>query len=183
MTVSRILTVALVVLLLASGMWWVKANGFLNDTAPVITDEAAGWPSGSGLRHIFLDIAAVDDALIAVGESGQIWRSSDAGESWQSVDSGVSGLLTAVSAASGKELWAVGHRGTVLFSDDAGLNWQQRPPGGLESPDFVALDVAFGSEGHGYIVGADGFLIVTSDGGETWSRHAQPLSSVGPQWR
>lgn len=174
MTVSRILTVALVVLLLASGMWWVKANGFLNDTAPVITDEAAGWPSGSGQRHIFLDIAAVGDALIAVGESGQIWRSSDAGESWQSVDSGVSGLLTAVSSASGKELWAVGHRGTVLFSDDAGLNWQQRPPVGLESPDFVALDVAFDSEDRGYIVGADGFLIVTSDGGETWSRQTLP---------
>lgn len=70
------------------------------------------------------------------------------------------------SAVSGNNLVVVGPRGLVLFSRDHGLNWDQ-----AEVPvqsDLVS--VFFVNESRGWVVGHDGVILVSDDGGASWSR-------------
>jgi len=66
----------------------------------------------------------------------------------------------------GDRLVAAGRRGHILTSDDAGLSWEQRPV--PVASDLVASD--FRSDQLGWVVGHDGVVLKTEDGGETWRK-------------
>src|SRR6267142_406451 len=74
-------------------------------------------------------------------------------------------LLTAVTFA-GPRLVAAGQRGHLLWSDDRGRTWTQAEV--PVSSDLTAL--AFPDPQHGWAVGHDGVVLVTADGGKTWTR-------------
>jgi len=74
-------------------------------------------------------------------------------------------LLTAVTFA-GPRLVAAGQRGHLLWSDDRGRTWTQAEV--PVSSDLTAL--AFPDPMHGWAVGHDGVVLVTADGGKTWTR-------------
>lgn len=104
--------------------------------------------------------------LVAVGDFGTVVRSSDAGETWQQAASvPVSGLLTAVSFADGKNGWAVGHGGVILATTDGGDNWTLQQ---VVEGKPVLLGVHFTDATHGYVVGAYGTALSTADGGRSW---------------
>jgi photosystem II stability/assembly factor-like uncharacterized protein len=133
---------------------------------------------------------------VAVGQRGHVLTSDDAGQHWQQADVPVSSDLVAVSFPTPQAGWAVGHDGVVLHSADAGRTWQRQLDGrGLgevltafyarggaggekwlaEAKRFAAqgaenpfLDVAFQDDRTGYVVGAFGLLLRTSDGGLHW---------------
>lgn len=72
-------------------------------------------------------------------------------------------LLAAAQA--GTRLVAVGERGIALLSDDEGQSWRQVP-----TPTSVTLTaVRFADENTGYAVGHGGTVLVTTNGGETWT--------------
>ncbi|PAU86102.1 glycosyl hydrolase [Pseudomonas sp. WN033] len=71
--------------------------------------------------------------------------------------------LTSVAAA-GERLVAVGARGLIVSSTDDGESWQQ-----IESPvSSDLLDLFFVDDRNGWIVGHDGVVMHSSDGGERW---------------
>lgn len=73
-------------------------------------------------------------------------------------------LLQGVARA-GTRLVAVGQRGHIVYSNDAGETWMQaKVP---VSSDLTA--VYFPSDQKGWAVGHDGVILVTTDGGLTWS--------------
>lgn len=73
-------------------------------------------------------------------------------------------LLDAV--AVGSRICAVGERGHVLFSSDNGRTWQQ-----VQVPTRATLTgVTFHGERLGWIVGHDGVILRTRDGGQHWER-------------
>jgi photosystem II stability/assembly factor-like uncharacterized protein len=74
------------------------------------------------------------------------------------------GLLQAVTKA-GDKLVAVGQRGHIVVSADAGASWKQSPV--PVSSDLTA--VFFVNAQKGWVVGHDGVILHTSDGGNTWT--------------
>ncbi|MCY1512611.1 Ycf48-like protein [compost metagenome] len=74
-------------------------------------------------------------------------------------------LLNGVTRA-GARLVAVGQRGHVLYSDDEGKSWQQASV--PVSVDLLA--VQFPTPTHGWAVGHSGVVLVSVDGGRTWTR-------------
>lgn len=86
----------------------------------------------------------------------------------------VQGMFTGLASA-GERLVAVGQRGHIFYSDDAGQQWRQAQV--PVSSDLVA--VHFPSPLQGWVVGHDGVVLHSSDGGETWSRQFDGRQ-VGP---
>jgi len=75
-------------------------------------------------------------------------------------------LLLSVARA-GKRLVAVGEYGDVVLSDDNGVTWRQA----TKVPSTVTLtSVFFIDDKTGWAVGHDTLVLVTKDGGETWTK-------------
>lgn len=69
-------------------------------------------------------------------------------------------------AQAGQRFVAVGERGIVLVSEDDAAQWRQ-----VSTPVSVTLTaVRFANDKVGYAVGHSGTVIVTADGGQTWTR-------------
>lgn len=125
---------------------------------------------------LLLDAVATKAGVIAVGERGHILRSD--GRTWtQATAVPTRSTLTAV-AASGDGVWAAGHDGVILHSTDGGDSWrrQRAAPWSADDPDpthgVPVLDLLFTDARHGFAVGAYSLLLVTEDGGATWTARA-----------
>lgn len=82
-----------------------------------------------------------------------------------------SSLLLDIDAA-GDRLVAVGERGHILYSDDQGSSWNQ-----AKVPTSVMLTrVFFISETTGWVVGHDGNILLSTDGGIHWTLQRDGLS-------
>lgn len=85
-------------------------------------------------------------------------------------------LLLDIVKISETRLITVGERGHILISEDKGKNWRQ-----IEAPVDVNLTaVDFLDEKHGVAVGFDQTILLTEDGGETWTISHQQLSNYQP---
>jgi photosystem II stability/assembly factor-like uncharacterized protein len=77
-------------------------------------------------------------------------------------------------ARAGSRLVAVGERGHVLLSDDEGASWRQAKSVPMRT---MLTAVWFADAQRGWAVGHDELILVTADGGETWTRsHYAPES-------
>lgn len=83
------------------------------------------------------------------------------------------GWLNAV-ASSGTHFWAVGDDGQIFASDDDGLSWIEQSSTTRE--DLYA--VHFVDAQHGAIAGRNGTVLVTGDGGTTWSARATGVTTT-----
>lgn len=76
----------------------------------------------------------------------------------------------------GKRMVAVGDRGHILYSDDQGQNWVQ-----AKVPTRQMLtSLYFVDAQHGWAVGHDALILVSSDGGQTWSKQFEDLERESP---
>lgn len=109
---------------------------------------------GVGARHVVVD-GKVSQHVIAVGEHGAIYLSTDEGLTWRREDSGVSAGLTAVRWVEGFQRWfVVGDQGIILSSPD-GTQWVRE-----SSPTTARLN-AVAWEGRVIAVGAPGSGVVS----------------------
>ncbi|MGH8438403.1 MAG: WD40/YVTN/BNR-like repeat-containing protein [Pseudomonas sp.] len=84
-------------------------------------------------------------------------------------------LLLDVTRA-GARLVAVGDRGHILFSDDQGKSWTQS-----KVPTRQLLTaVYFVDDKHGWAVGHDAQILVSADGGVTWTKQFEDLQREAP---
>src|SRR5262249_37566958 len=60
----------------------------------------------------------------------------------------------------------VGYGGKIVETRDRGMNWAVLPSG----VDVALYGVRFVDENHGWIVGQDGLVLATADGGKTWTK-------------
>ncbi len=87
----------------------------------------------------------------------------------------VRGLMLDVVAA-GPRLVAVGDRGHILFSDDQGKSWTQ-----AKVPSRQLLTAVFFVDAqHGWAVGHDAQILVSSDAGATWNKQFEDLKRQAP---
>lgn len=141
-------------------------------------------PTGNEIR----DIAFVDAVTgWAVGEAGQILKTTDGGLTWVAEPSHVGVTLTHVRFANASVGWALGDAGTILKTTDAGASWQQQAvlldyPGSPEGPGLIVIDENRALVFAGYLD-----VRATTDGGQTWSQvqleSPQQATSDGTVWQ
>jgi photosystem II stability/assembly factor-like uncharacterized protein len=156
---------------------------------PVAADDPSALPSEilpRASKSLLLDLVKSSDRYFVVGERGHILRSDD-GKSWTQLKTPTRSTLTSVAAADG-QLWAAGHDGVILHSADGGDTWQvqRRDPFFLAEGDDSAdhdprqgapiLDIHFSDAKNGIAVGAYSLMLVTHDGGATWT----PKQAIAP---
>jgi photosystem II stability/assembly factor-like uncharacterized protein len=139
-------------------------------------------------KSLLLDLVRTPAGFFAVGERGHILRSAD-GTAWTQAKVPTRSTLTAI-AAGGDQLWAAGHDGVIVHSADGGKTWtmQRRDPfDGRIDPSqrdprqgAPILDLLFTDAAHGIAVGAYSLMLVTADGGATWTAKEAVAPAVAP---
>lgn len=107
---------------------WVTlllACGLHNASAKVDLLDRPAQPSVHATRSLLLDVQRVGSQLFAVGEFGQVLKSTDEGRNWVAGKVPTSITLTALAFADAREGYAVGHDGVVLHTTDAGSIWHK----------------------------------------------------------
>lgn len=123
-------------------------------------------------QSLLLDVAPFDGGLVAVGQRGHIITSSDM-QSWTQQAVPTRSTLTSVHAQ-GNRIWAAGHDAVIVHSADGGQTWvNQYADPSLNQP---LLDIFFTDPQTGFAIGAYGFVLTTTDGGERWEE--TPLTIV-----
>ncbi len=137
-------------------------------------------------KSLLLDVVRTTSGFFAVGERGHVISSSD-GKQWTQVATPTRSALTSITVVDDK-LWAAGHDGVILHSPDGGKSWvaQRRDPfmrGPDEDPTdhdprqgVPILDILFTDASNGIAIGAYSLMLVTSDGGTTWT----PKQALAP---
>ncbi|WP_228152483.1 MULTISPECIES: WD40/YVTN/BNR-like repeat-containing protein [Marinobacter] len=139
-------------------------------------DGGASWqdwapnldnPSGYHLNGI---ARITGDALVVVGEAGQIHSSVDGGETWELRDSPYTGSLFGVTGTGQvNEVLAFGLRGNVLRSTDIGRSWVT-----VANDNGATLNgSAVASDGRISLVGNGGVVLMSTDAGQTFSEHVR----------
>ncbi len=115
-----------------------------------------------------------------VRASSRVFTTNDGGSTWSAGTELPNGYtLTAQRLiAVGDRLWLLG-AAQLLSSGDGGRSWapvalplpEDRPPDGIAS-DPLLKDITFADARNGWIVGRDGLVLATTDGGATWVRQA-----------
>ncbi len=165
------------------------------DWGVVITTGDGGrtWHDHSLTDDVVLnDVAMVDQALAwSVGERGTVLVTRDGGRTWSAQQSGVDKTLFGVTFIDARRGWVVGIDGLILHTEDGGETWQRlhgsSEPRALEqvgfgmaydNPSLYAVQVVGDL---GIAVGELGAVLVSADGGHTWTR--QPSRGRGePRW-
>ncbi len=149
------------------GIFWTLGDASNNKLLHGITAGASprdlGQP-GSSLRDVDF-ISRV--AGLAVGDSGEILRSSDGGINWSDVSGSVtSSDLKAVDFMDERVAVAVGLGGTIVRTSDGGATWSL-----VSSP--VTSDLRGVSGWNGFFVasGDGGTVLTSADGGSTFTQN------------
>jgi photosystem II stability/assembly factor-like uncharacterized protein len=139
------------------GQTWVRQNtGTENHLFDIsIAGERKGW---------------------AVGFMGTILNTTDGGKTWKSQRENVDINFNAVHFVDSDFGWVVGEFGIILNTTDGGDTWKQQKPYTLfKNEDDPWADVILALYGvkfidrkRGWVVGMEGVLLSTEDGGATW---------------
>jgi photosystem II stability/assembly factor-like uncharacterized protein len=141
-------------------------------------------------KSLLLDLVRTAGGYFAVGERGHVLRSDD-GRTWTQLNVPTRSALTSIATADG-QLWVGGHDGVILHSTDGGQTWQaqRRDPFRLAEGQDAAdhdprqgapvLDINFRDGSHGIAIGAYSLMLVTDDGGATWTPRQALASAAAP---
>ena len=159
----------------------------------VAADDPSALPSEMmprANRSLLLDLAKSSAGYFAVGERGHVLKSRD-GASWTQLELPTRSALTSIAAVD-DHLWVAGHDGVIIHSADAGKTWkaQRRDPyrlvAGEQSADHdprqgaPILDIFFADASNGIAIGAHSLMLVTHDGGTTWTAKQAIATSAAP---
>lgn len=161
--------------------------------AQVANDDPSALPSEAMPRashSLLLDVTHADSGWVAVGERGHVLTSVD-GKDWTQVETPTRSTLTTVTAV-GDQLWAGGHDGVIIHSADGGKTWvaQRRDPYQLAEGEHPAdhdvrqgapvMDILFSDASNGIAIGAYSLMLVTHDGGATWTARQATTAPAAP---
>ena len=131
------------------------------------TDGGTTWTSPDGLQLEGVSLVnGSQDTVVAVGAIGLIRRSTNAGSTWTTVTSPTSANLNDV-CFSGATGYAVGNN-VILKSVNNGATWTLLSPAS-PAPFGTYQSVFFTSATNGVIVGDNGTMYHTTDGGTHWT--------------
>ncbi len=124
----------------------------------------------------FNDVYAVGAGtnVLAVANSGKIYRSTDDGDTFESVDSGTTVHLNAISrgrSLAGLNCYVAGAAGVVLSTTDEGETWTDVSPawGGFAYKPTLHGIAHSANTGVCWVVGQGGAMARTTDSGASWT--------------
>lgn len=138
------------------------------------TDGGENWQThlsstNNSERFHFNSIAQVEGgSLFMASESGRVFHSADNGDSWEAIDTPYSGsYFGVIGTGEEDEVLAFGLRGNIYRSSDLGDSWERVP-----SDTSRTLNSAYVTDaGEIALVGNDGAVVYSDDGGESFSAH------------
>ena len=151
----------------------------------VFVDENSGWAVGDngaifhkahadstwvlqncGSSNDLTSVSAINPHQVWVaGKEGIIYHSNNDGESWFPEDSKVSDNLSSIFILNGESGWAVGDAGTSIHTFNGGGDWLTMSYTG---PSGFLRGISFNYPELGVVVGNDGLIYSSLDGGESW---------------
>lgn len=137
-------------------------------------DQGRSWRPASVPSQQLLTAVCFVDALHgwAVGHDAQILATADGGATWalQFQDPARQAPLLGVWFENVSHGFAVGAYGALLVTDDGGNHWQDASAR-LDNPDQLHLNAIAAVKDAGLvIVGEQGLMFRSADGGTTWQR-------------
>lgn len=119
-------------------------------------------------------VAYDGNTIYVVGAGGLIMRSYDEGRSFEEVvvntDTGLNDVFLRK-----EQIWIVGDKGTMIYSTDGGQSFLKRiyetthrVYGSSQNPYLDLYSVEFEDKQRGYVVGDEGLILATTDGGRSW---------------
>jgi photosystem II stability/assembly factor-like uncharacterized protein len=158
--------------------WIVGTKGTIIHTI----DSGKKWiKQESGTEKNLFSVSFVDAQNgWVVGEFGTIIHTPDGGESWVFQSKDIDKMLNGVCFIDNQNGWVVGEFGTILHTADGGKLWEEQrcedieSKVGMDSYDWKPMpalyEVHFEDKHRGWIVGMDGIILKTEDGGDKWRR-------------
>lgn len=108
---------------------------------------------------------APDGAVIAAGNDGRVWRSTDACSSWTITATDTTKSILAIAAPSATTIFTSGVQGRIYRSTNAGNTWSLLNSGTVQNLN----DIIFTTALNGWVVGDQGVIRRTTNGGNTWT--------------
>ena len=148
----------------------------------VTHDGGETWEDRSLSDDVVLYDVSFPDARhgFVAGEYGTLLATDDGGATWAKRPVGTEKTLFGVSFSSPTRGWVVGIDGLVLRTRDGGATWDVQRGAveagsieelgfleALKNPGLYAVRMA---GRYGVVIGDTGMLLITADGGETWTR-------------
>ena len=157
--------------------WAAGVNGTMLHTA----DGGKNWiKQDTNTTSNLLDLFFVDpDYGWAVGEFGTVIHTADGGKTWVNQMEEQDSIINDVFFADRINGWVVGEFGTIMHTADGGLTWQPQYCKEIEPeisetewerPLPALYGIYFIDKAVGWIVGMDGVIIKTADGGKNWKK-------------
>jgi len=155
------------------------------------TDGAKTWEiQSAGTKRPFVSVGCIDSntAWIA-GQAGDMAHTTDGGKTWTMQTSGTDRQILSVQFIDAQHGMAVGDFGTMLRTEDGGAHWMkvavpadtQLPEdmiGIVEPGDIVLYSISYGDPQHIAIVGEFGVILMSEDGGQTFSSRASNVETT-----
>lgn len=158
--------------------WVVGTKGTIIHT----TDGGKTWikqESGTEKNIFSVSFADAKNGWVA-GEYGTLLHTSDGGEHWESQTKEIDKMLNGVCFVDARNGWVVGEFGTILHTTDGGEHWKGQRCKDIETvSDMMSFDwkpmpalyeVCFINKSKGWIVGMDGIILKTENGGKQWRK-------------
>jgi photosystem II stability/assembly factor-like uncharacterized protein len=146
--------------------WIVTDKGTTYKTA----DFGNTWAfHPSGVSKALTDVVFKDTANgFITGWSGTFLKTIDGGSSWTPITLPVTQSMTSMHAFNLDSIIITGFSAHVYKTADGGLNWNRiTMPPGIRNNSF--RKIRFLNDSIGWMVGEQGALLKTKDGGNTWS--------------
>jgi photosystem II stability/assembly factor-like uncharacterized protein len=119
-------------------------------------------------------VAFDGDIIWVVGADGLIMRSLDDGKTFEEVLIKTTDGLNDVFIRK-ESVWMVGDKGTIIYSTDGGQSFakrifepQQRASSNSQNRFLDLYSIEFADKERGFIVGDEGLILATTDGGRSW---------------
>jgi len=150
------------------------ALALLSTASGGVTSPQSGWYSGNPLLgpNALRDIACSGSTCYAAGDFGTVLRSRDGGATWQGIVTGLTVDLKRVGVAGGSASKVLIASDCALRrSDDSGDRFVLLPFSAVDTGCAESLVAfSFPTEQAGYVLLSGGVLLLTTDGGQSWSR-------------
>ena len=160
------------------------------------TDGGENWTpvGGRGRVSSLSTLFFLDDRRGWAAGHGDVVRTDDGGETWTSltpdnVDTSYRSQIRASQFLDDRRGWLAGNEASLLRTADGGVTWEPAFAEPLRRASPVATPLAAGARPHfwdiffaddqtGWVVGEEGTILATRDGGTTWTRQSTGLKDA-----